>query len=212
MNVLDTDILKSILDKRILECFSIIREEREGSPDEEDNKCVTSRPTDDLLKSDILNPSPAPKRKHHPASSPPSIVRSPPPPPAKKRRPTSPPRHSKPVVKQVKRDHHYISDEDAKFAAELDLALNSTPKRKTRGAASGTNRMKPRSKKKVKNGDADGEDIPPKKKRAPNPNSAFNAPMLLSPQLSDVVFDSELPRPVEFSPIHARVLAYVVIL
>jgi len=93
--------------------------------------------------------------------------------------------------KSVKQDF-YDSDEDARFAAELDLALNSTPVRKTRGAASGT-KSKPRGKK-AKNGDTG--DQPPKKKRAPNPNNAFNAPMLLSPQLAEVVFETELPRPV----------------
>jgi chromatin remodeling complex protein RSC6 len=73
------------------------------------------------------------------------------------------------------------------------MALNSTGRR-TRGAAAGT-RTKPRPKKKkvAKNGE-EGE----KKKRAPNPNNAFHAPMLLSPQLSEVVFETELSRPVGF--------------
>ena len=93
----------------------------------------------------------------------------------------------------MKRDH-YDSEEDAKFAAELDLALNSTPTRKTRGAGT---RVKPRSKK-IKNDGGEEGDLRPKKKRAPNPNNAFNAPLLLSPQLSAVVFDTELPRPVSY--------------
>jgi hypothetical protein len=71
--------------------------------------------------------------------------------------------------------------------------LNSKPIRKTRGAGA---RVKPRSKK-IKNGGVE-EDLRPKKKRAPNPNSAFNAPLLLSPQLADVVLDTELPRPVRY--------------
>jgi chromatin remodeling complex protein RSC6 len=172
---------KSILDKRILECFSVIREECEGPSSDENKKRVHSRPSQDLLKSDIINPSPAPpKRKLSPSAK--TKIRSPPP---KKPRPLSP------NSKHIKRDH-YNSDDDARFAAELDQALNSMPVRKTRGAASGT---KPKSRpRKVKKGD-DGE-LPPKKKRAPNPNSAFNAPMLLSPQLAEVVFELELPRPV----------------
>lgn len=72
------------------------------------------------------------------------------------------------------------------------MALNSTGRR-TRGAAGGT-RTKPRPKKKVAKNGEEGE----KKKRAPNPNNAFHAPMLLSPQLTDVVFEKELSRPVRF--------------
>jgi chromatin remodeling complex protein RSC6 len=83
----------------------------------------------------------------------------------------------------------YDSDEDAKFAAELDQALNSTPKRKTRGAGTEKQKRPKRPKK-------EGDDSLPKKKRAVNPNSAFHAPMFLSPQLADVVFETELPRPV----------------
>ena len=74
------------------------------------------------------------------------------------------------------------------------MALNSTPVRKTRGAASGT-KSKPRQQKK-KRGKGDGDDGEPKKKRTPNPNSAFNAPMLLSPQLQQIVNEAELSRPV----------------
>jgi chromatin remodeling complex protein RSC6 len=157
----------------------VIRGEREGSSSEDDRP--PPRPSHDLLKSDLLHPSsPAPKRKQ-PASSPPAA------PASKKSRQTPP----VPRVKSEKsaKQELYDSDEDARFAAELDQALNSGPTRRTRGAASGT-RTKPR-KKKVKNGE-DGE----KKKRAPNPNSAFHAPMLLSPQLADVVFETELSRPV----------------
>jgi hypothetical protein len=162
-----------------LECFGAIRGEREGSSS--DDERPPARPSHDLLKSDLLHPSsPAPKRKL-PASSPPTA------PAPKKSRPTPPVPRPKPE-KSAKQEL-YDSDEDARFAAELDQALNSGPTRRTRGAASGT-RPKPR-KKKVKNGE-EGE----KKKRVPNPNSAFHAPMLLSPQLSDVVFETELSRPV----------------
>jgi len=168
-----------------LDCFSVIRKEREGSSDEEEQKPL-ARPAKDLLKSDLLHPSsPAPKRKF--GSSPPPASS----PVAKKPRASPPVPRAKPKpVTAVKEP--YDSDEDAKFAAELDMALNSTGRR-TRGAAAGT-RTKPRPKKKkaAKNGE-EGE----KKKRAPNPNNAFHAPMLLSPQLSEVVFETELSRPVE---------------
>jgi upstream activation factor subunit UAF30 len=174
---------KSILDKRILDCFSVIRKEREGSSDEEESKPL-ARPVQDLLKSDLMHPSsPAPKRKL--GSSPPSAS---PLPVAKKPRASPPVPRAKPKPVAVKEP--YDSDEDAKFAAELDMALNSTGRR-TRGAAAGT-RTKSRPKKKAAKNGEEGE----KKKRAPNPNNAFHAPMLLSPQLSEVVFESELSRPV----------------
>ena len=79
------------------------------------------------------------------------------------------------------------------------MALNSKPVRKTRGAASGTTKGKPRSKK-TKRVKGEGEDGEPKKKRTPNPNSAFNAPMLLSPQLQEIVNETELSRPVSKIP------------
>ena len=164
-----------------MECFSVIREEREGLSDEDDR--VASRPTEDLLKSDLLHPSSPATKRDAPSSA---HLR-----PAKKPRPSSPPARAKPA-KPVKQPR-YDSDEDAKFAAELDQVLNSTPVRKTRGAASGATR-KPRPKKTKK--DDDGETT--KKKRAPNPNNAFHAPMLLSPQLTDVVFETELPRTVKY--------------
>jgi len=82
------------------------------------------------------------------------------------------------------------------------MALNSTPVRKTRGAVSGT-KSKPRQQKK-KRGKGDREDGEPKKKRTPNPNSAFNAPMLLSPQLQNIVNAAELSRPVNLDkPVRA---------
>jgi upstream activation factor subunit UAF30 len=175
--------LKSILDNRILECFSVIRKEREGSSDEEESK-PPARPAQDLLKSDLMHPSsPVPKRKL--GSSPPAAS---PLPVTKKSRASPPVPRAKQKTVGVK--EQYDSDEDAKFAAELDMALNSTG-RKTRGAAAGT-RTKPRPKKKTAKNGEEGE----KKKRAPNPNNAFHAPMLLSPQLSEVVFESELSRPV----------------
>ena len=175
-------IKKSIVDQRILDCFRTIRDELEGSAsNDDDHQQQSRRATQDLLKSDLIHPSspvasvPSPKRK---------LLTSPPPPtPKKKPRPTSCP--------VVKRDHNE-SDEDAKFAAELDLALNSTPVRRTRGAVAGT-RIKPRSKRK---GKTEEEGDVPKKKRAPNPNSAFHAPMLLSTQLSEVILETELLRPV----------------
>lgn len=172
--------LQGTLNKRILECFRTIREEREGSSDEEDSR-VTSRPTQDLLKSDSALPS-SPAKRSVPAST---LSR-----PVKKPRPSAP---STNQLNSAKHDN-YDSDEDAKFAMELDQALNSTPVRKTRGASSGTTK-KPRSKKSKKD---EGEEKP-KKKRKINPNSAFHAPMLLSPQLSEVVQETELPRPVSFA-------------
>ena len=173
-------LVKSILDQRILERFSVIRQEREGNSDSENDR-VTSRPSQDLLKSDIIHPSsPAPKRKL------PSTIS------------TSPSVIKKPRPQPVKKDRH-DTERDAKLAAQLHEAINSTPVRKTRGAASGT-KVKPRSKKiKIKNGEDNGDE-PPKKKRAPNPNSAFNAPKLLSQQLADVVHETELSRPV-FPPL-----------
>ena len=65
---------------------------------------------------------------------------------------------------------------------------------------SGTTKGKPRPKKAKRGKAGEGEDGEPKKKRAPNPNSAFNAPMLLSPQLQDIVNETELPRPVPKLP------------
>jgi hypothetical protein len=180
-------MFKSILDKRIQECFRVITKERKGSSDEDDTNTTRppSRSPQDLLKSDLLSPSSSPvtaKRKQYPNSSLP--VKEPRSPPPKKSRPA--------VVKR----EAYNSDDDAKLAAELDQLLNSSPRRKTRGATSGA-KAKPRSKKiKVKNGAGDDGELPPKKKRTPNPNSAFNAPMLLSPQLAEIVFETELPRPV----------------
>jgi upstream activation factor subunit UAF30 len=158
-----------------MECFSVIQKEREGPSSEEE----TPRPSKDLLKSDFLHPSSPPQKRK---------LNSSPPVPSKKVRASSPPTRPKPSKSNVKVE--YDSDEDARFAAELDQALNSGSMRKTRGAASGT-RGTPRTKK-TKNEDGDV----PKKKRAPNPNSAFHAPMLLSPQLTDVVFETELSRPV----------------
>jgi chromatin remodeling complex protein RSC6 len=77
------------------------------------------------------------------------------------------------------------------------MALNSAPVRKTRGAAQGKPKTKPKSKprKKKQNDGQEGDDTP-KKKREPNLNNAFHQPMLLSPQLSEVVFETELSRPV----------------
>jgi len=129
--------------------------------------------------------SPAVKRKEHPSSPPTG------PSPPKKARSTPPSKPKTKPVKQEKTSKEYVydSDEDAKFAAELDMALNSG--RTTRG---GTSSTKPKSRsKKQKNGDKDDK---PKKKRAPNPDNPFMAPMLLSPQLAEVVFETELPRPV----------------
>ena len=158
----------------------MIQQEREGPASEDEHD--PSRPTQDLLMSDLPNRSSPPQKRKFDSS---------PPLPSKKAR-ASPPVAPIKVESRIKVEKHerYDSDEDAKFAAELDQALNSEPRRKTRGTASGT-RTKPRAKK-VKNGD-DGE---PKKKRAPNPNNAFYAPMFLSPQLSDVIFETELSRPV----------------
>lgn len=169
-----------------MECFSKIRDERGDFSDEEHQR-ITSRSSQDLLKSDSLHPSPAPAAPKRKVPSSSLLVK---PTLPKKPRPMSPAPLAKPP-KPVKKES-YDNDEDAKFAAELDLALNSEPVRKTRGAAAG-GRTKPRAKK-AKN--KDDPDVP-KKKRAPNPNSAFNAPMLLSPQLADVVFEPELPRPVQ---------------
>jgi chromatin remodeling complex protein RSC6 len=162
----------------------VIQEEREG-PSSEDGH--VPRPTQDLLRSDFLNPSSPPsppqKRKLH----------SPPPQPVKKARASSPASRPKPAkvekIKAVKKEWN-DSDEDAKFAAELDQALNSGGRRKTRGGGTAT-RAKPRAKR-VKSGN-DGT----KKKRAPNPNSPFHRPMLLSPQLTNVILETELSRPVD---------------
>jgi chromatin remodeling complex protein RSC6 len=165
----------------------VIRREREGSTDEEEEKPL-ARPAKDLLKSDLLHPSSPAQSKRKFASSPTTI----PSPPAKKPHTSPPVPRTKPKPPAPVKEAH-DSDEDAKFAAELDMALNSTGRR-TRGAVAGT-RTKPRPKKKaVKN----GEPVE-KKKRAPNPNNAFHQPMLLSPQLSDVIFETELSRPVRDS-------------
>jgi chromatin remodeling complex protein RSC6 len=158
---------QGILDARILECFSAIRAEREDSDDDEPLEArKPPRPSQDLLKSDLVHPS-------SPISSP-------------KRKPVAP-RDSRPAKKAKS---EYTSDDDAKFAAELDQALNATPVRKTRGGG-GATRAKPKSR--VRAGDEDKKE---KKKRAANPNNAFNAPQLLSPQLAAVVGVTELPRPV----------------
>jgi chromatin remodeling complex protein RSC6 len=161
----------------------VIQKEREGPSSEDEH---VPRPTQDLLHSDFLNPSspPSPPQKRKLHSSPPQ--------PIKKVRASSPASRPKPAkVKKVKTEEkeRNDSDEDAKFAAELDQALNSGGMRKTRGGGTAT-RAKPRIKR-VKNGD-DGT----KKKRAPNPNSPFHRPMLLSPQLTDVILETELSRPV----------------
>ena len=88
----------------------------------------------------------------------------------------------------------YNSDDDAKFAAELDEMLNSTPVRKTRGGRAASGRSKPKSRVQAKDGG--DEEKKERKKRAANPNNAFNAPQLLSPQLAAVVGETELSRPV----------------
>src|SRR5579871_6486807 len=130
-----------------MECFAAIR--GEASSDEE-NMVAPVRPAKDLLQSDLIHPS-SPITKRKVPSSPPTR-----PSPPKKVRPSPPP---KKPIKQEKSSKAYVydSDEDARFAAELDLALNSS--RTTRGARTGT---KPKSRaKKQKNGQS--EDKPKKK-------------------------------------------------
>jgi hypothetical protein len=166
----NTDVQQGLLDTCIIERFNAIREEREGSADTEPLEArEPPRPPQDLLKSDLVHPS-------SPLSSP-------------KRKPVAPrdPRPAK-KAKSVGKSE-YTNDDDAKFAAELDQVLNSTPVRKTRGGG-GATRAKPKSRVR---GDEEKKE---KKKRAANPNNAFNAPQLLSPQLAAVVGVTELPRPV----------------
>lgn len=141
-----------------------------------------ARPSQDLLKSDLIHPSPLPVKRKSP-------------PPSTSNAPAKRPKTATAAAPKVPKKDAYDSDADAKFAAELDQMLNSAPVRKTRGQ--GTQKTKPKAKKvkrKEKNGDEDGE--VKKKKRAANPNNGFNAPLFLSPQLSAVVYESELSRPV----------------
>jgi chromatin remodeling complex protein RSC6 len=115
-------------------------------------------------------------------------------PPKRKPLATPDPRTPK-KAKSASTSKVYTSEDDAKFAAELHQVLNSTPVRKTRGGG-GPNRSKPKSKvRSGKDGD-NGVEKKERKKRAVNPNSPFNAPHLLSPQLAAVVGETELSRPV----------------
>ncbi|BFZ63468.1 hypothetical protein YB2330_004590 [Saitoella coloradoensis] len=88
-------------------------------------------------------------------------------------------------------------DADAAYAAQLQASFNS--RRSTRAADGKAKPAKKKAKVKRKSkaevsGDED-EGAAPKKKRKANPNSAFNAPMALSPTLAELVGEKECSRP-----------------
>lgn len=98
-------------------------------------------------------------------------------------------------------------DGDAALAAKLQREWSSpSSSRSTRGGNSnGAAKKRKRSGKGSKNADAidsdeDGESgatsrsSKPARKRAPNPNSAFNRPLLLSPQMAEVCGSQEMAR------------------
>lgn len=97
-------------------------------------------------------------------------------------------------------------DGDAALAAKLQREWSSPSSRSTRGGNSnGAAKKRKRPGKSSKNADAidsdeDGESgatsrsSKPARKRAPNPNSAFNRPLLLSPQMAEVCGSQEMAR------------------
>ncbi|KAF3912060.1 hypothetical protein ABW21_db0202120 [Orbilia brochopaga] len=100
-------------------------------------------------------------------------------------------------------------DDDARLAAKLQAEWNSQD-RPSRSAAAKRKVVAPRKKKKSSatvSDDSGAEEGGEKKKRKINPNNPFHQPLLLSPQLSSLLGETQLSRPETVKRIWAYIKA-----
>ncbi|OLL26850.1 Upstream activation factor subunit spp27 [Neolecta irregularis DAH-3] len=88
-------------------------------------------------------------------------------------------------------------EDDERLARELDIALNSSRRTTRRHFTSPkkTKTTKVKSKAKIHENDGENGSEIKKRKVVPNPNNPFNAPMILSPALGNLLGEKELSRP-----------------